>query len=137
MWFFLALVKRRLLALTEHLFYAFIGPKPLQGPFDSKGNVIGCKSACVANLDGHPRSSSLNFLLYYPCTNTHRTSEDSNNCCSGSHNTPQTCPKSKVQFYDYFKNACPNAYAYAYDDKTALKTCPSGKNADYTLTFCP
>lgn len=34
---------------------------------------------------------------------------------------------------------CPNAYAYAYDESsnTALWTCDSSLNADYTLTFCP
>lgn len=34
---------------------------------------------------------------------------------------------------------CPNAYAYAFDESsgTALWTCDSGLNADYTLTFCP
>jgi hypothetical protein len=44
-----------------------------------------------------------------------------------------------VQFYSYFKGNCPNAYAYAFDESsgTALWTCNSGLNADYTLTFCP
>jgi hypothetical protein len=39
----------------------------------------------------------------------------------------------------YFKTNCPNAYAYAYDEasQSALFTCPSSKNADYTVTFCP
>ena len=34
---------------------------------------------------------------------------------------------------------CPNSYAYAYDERsnTALFTCDSNLNADYTLTFCP
>jgi len=83
------------------------------------GKNVGCKSACFANLDGNQA--------------------DSGNCCSGSHNTPQTCPPSGVQFYDYFKKGCPNSYAYAYDESSgnALFTCDSGKNADFTLTFCP
>jgi hypothetical protein len=86
---------------------------------DSTGKVVGCKSACDANLDGNPQNSP--------------------NCCSGSHNLPSTCPPSGVQFYSYFKNGCKNAYAYAYDEssKTALWTCDSSKNADYTVTFCP
>ncbi|KAI0708475.1 thaumatin-like protein [Earliella scabrosa] len=94
-------------------------PGPIQGPFDATGFPIGCKSACFANLDGNPT--------------------DSANCCSGSHSTPDTCPPSGVQFYDYFKSNCPNAYAYAYDESsgTALWTCDSALNADYTLTFCP
>lgn len=86
---------------------------------DASGKVVGCKSACFANLDGNQA--------------------DSGNCCSGSHNTPATCPPSGVQYYDYFKGGCPNSYAYAYDESshTALWTCDSGKNADYTITFCP
>ena len=27
---------------------------------------------------------------------------DSANCCTGSHNTPETCPPSGVQYYDFF-----------------------------------
>ncbi|KAL5514561.1 hypothetical protein ACEPAG_1877 [Sanghuangporus baumii] len=94
-------------------------PDPLKGPFDSTGFPLGCKSACFANLDGNP--------------------QDSANCCTGSHNTAATCPPSGVQFYSYFKDNCPNAYAYAFDESsgTALWTCDSGLNADYTLTFCP
>ena len=84
------------------------------------------------------------------------------NCCTGTHNTPATCPPTGVQFYSYFsaspqyirlgffllgmltrparaENACRDSYAYAYDESsgTALWTCPSSKNADYTVTFCP
>ncbi|KAF4579576.1 hypothetical protein EYR40_000243 [Pleurotus pulmonarius] len=94
-------------------------PAPLKGPFDNVGFPVGCKSACVANLDGNPGNSA--------------------NCCSGSHNTPATCPPSGVAFYSYFKQNCPRSYAYAYDESsgTALWTCPSSLNADYTLTFCP
>jgi hypothetical protein len=120
------------------MYNPILGPNPLRGPFDNKGQNIGCKSACVANLDGHPGQFSIDPMTAPKEPPLMRVSvENSNNCCSGSHNKPETCPKSKVQFYNYFKDACPNAYVYAYDDKTALKTCPSGKNADYTLTFCP
>lgn len=31
-----------------------IGPGPLQGPYDSTGFPVGCKSACEANIDGNP-----------------------------------------------------------------------------------
>lgn len=94
-------------------------PAPLKGPYDSTGFPVGCKSACVANLSGNPA--------------------DSPNCCSGSYNTPQTCPSSGVAYYDYFKGNCPNSYAYAFDEPSgdALFTCDSNLAADYTLTFCP
>lgn len=31
-----------------------ICPTALKGPFDSTGFPLGCKSACLANLDGNP-----------------------------------------------------------------------------------
>jgi hypothetical protein len=107
------------------------GPDALKGPFDSSGFPVGCKSACL--VDSNPG--------------------DSPSCCSGSHNTPATCPPSGVPFYSYFssflssvntddkltigstENNCPNSYVYAYDESSgsALWTCPSNKKADYTL----
>ncbi|WVY89019.1 hypothetical protein V8G54_037874 (chloroplast) [Vigna mungo] len=53
-------------------------------------------------------------------------------CCSGAYGTPDTCKPSS--YSEIFKNACPRAYSYAYDDKTSTFTCAS---ADYTITFCP
>ncbi|KAI0661525.1 Osmotin thaumatin-like protein [Cubamyces menziesii] len=93
-------------------------PDPLKGPFDSTGFPVGCKSACAAGL-GDPVNNP--------------------NCCTGTHNTPATCPSSGVEYYSYFKDNCPNSYAYAYDESsgTALWTCDSSLAADYTITFCP
>ncbi|KIK69293.1 hypothetical protein GYMLUDRAFT_214396 [Collybiopsis luxurians FD-317 M1] len=96
---------------------------------DSSGAVVGCNSACNANLDGNQGS-----------TNTLRSPvADSPNCCTGSHSTAATCPPSGVTDYDFFKNACPDSYVYAYDESsgTALWTCASSGAPDYTLTFCP
>ncbi|KAF8143530.1 Osmotin thaumatin-like protein [Mycena galopus ATCC 62051] len=90
------------------------------GPFDSTGFAVGCKSACTVDaLNGN--------------------AGDSPNCCSGSHDTAATCPPSGVTNYAYFKNNCPDAYAYAYDESsgTALWSCSSSLNAAYTITFCP
>lgn len=94
-------------------------PGPLRGPFDSTGFPLGCKSACIANLDGNPANSR--------------------NCCSGQFNTPATCPREGVAYYSYFKGRCPNSYAYAYDESSgnALFTCPTSSRADFTITFCP
>lgn len=110
-------------------------PAALKGPYDSSGFPVGCKSACL--VDSNPTNSPA--------------------CCSGSHNTPATCPTSGVPYYrfvlylpylsyymliilrSYFKSACPNAYAYAYDEasQSALFTCPYSQKASYTVTFCP
>ena len=57
------------------------------------------------------------------------------NCC-GPHN-----PLWRTAMETYvtaFKEACPTAYSYQYDDPTSLFTCPnSGKGVDFTVTFCP
>ncbi|EIW74285.1 thaumatin-like protein [Coniophora puteana RWD-64-598 SS2] len=92
-------------------------PAALQGPYDSTGFPVGCKSACDANLDGDPSNSP--------------------NCCTGQYDTAATCPSSGVAYYSYFKDNCPDSYCYAYDESsgTALWTCTS--LPDYTVTFCP
>ncbi|KAG8997110.1 hypothetical protein FRB93_000513 [Tulasnella sp. JGI-2019a] len=91
-------------------------PTVLQGPFDSNGVAVGCKSDCL--VDTNPSNSS--------------------SCCTGSHNTPATCPPSGVPHYSYFKQNCPNAYVYAYDEgNTALWVCISSQAPNYTITFCP
>ncbi|EIW55517.1 thaumatin-domain-containing protein, partial [Trametes versicolor FP-101664 SS1] len=59
------------------------------------------------------------------------------NCCTGTHNALETCPSSSVESYSYFKDSCPDAYAYAFDDPTGLNHCDSALQADYTITFCP
>ncbi|KAK7842435.1 thaumatin-like protein 1 [Quercus suber] len=72
------------------------------------GSVIACKSACLA----------LNQPQY---------------CCTGAFGTPATCPPTNYSMI--FKKQCPQAYSYAYDDKTSTFTCPTGAN--YLITFCP
>lgn len=74
----------------------------------SDGSTIGCKSACLA----------LNEPQY---------------CCTGEFNTAETCPP--TDYSRIFKNACPQAYSYAFDDKTSTITCPTGVN--YDISFCP
>uniref|UniRef100_A0A0D3FG44 Thaumatin-like protein n=1 Tax=Oryza barthii TaxID=65489 RepID=A0A0D3FG44_9ORYZ len=54
-------------------------------------------------------------------------------CCSGAYGNPNTCRPST--YSQFFKNACPRAYSYAYDDSTSTFTCTAGTN--YAITFCP
>ncbi|KAI3871746.1 hypothetical protein MKX03_011170 [Papaver bracteatum] len=75
---------------------------------DAGGNVVACKSACLA--------------LQQP-----------QYCCTGSFNTAETCPP--TNYSKIFKEACPQAYSYAYDDKSSTFTCVAGGN--YDITFCP
>ncbi|PON48996.1 Thaumatin [Parasponia andersonii] len=72
------------------------------------GSVVACKSACLA----------LNQPQY---------------CCTGDFGTPDKCPP--TDYSKIFKTQCPQAYSYAYDDKSSTFTCSGGAN--YSITFCP
>ena len=72
------------------------------------GSVLACKSACTA----------FNQPQY---------------CCTGTFNTPQTCPP--TNYSKIFEDQCPQAYSYAYDDQNSTFTCSGGPN--YVITFCP
>ncbi|TVU19003.1 hypothetical protein EJB05_35126, partial [Eragrostis curvula] len=52
-------------------------------------------------------------------------------CCRGVYGGPATCKP--TVYSSKFKDACPTAYSYAYDDPSSLFTCT---NADYVITFC-
>jgi hypothetical protein len=74
---------------------------------DGSGRTVACLSGCEAfNDDLH--------------------------CCRGAHNVPATCPATAES--DHFKNQCPDAYSYAYDDVKSTYTC-WGKA--YDVVFCP
>ncbi|TYI32988.1 hypothetical protein ES332_A04G100800v1 [Gossypium tomentosum] len=74
----------------------------------SDGGVIACKSACLA----------FNQPQY---------------CCTGAYSQPSTCHS--TQYSKIFKSQCPQAYSYAFDDKSSTFTCSGGAN--YLITFCP
>ncbi|KAK6231695.1 Thaumatin family - like 10 [Theobroma cacao] len=74
----------------------------------SDGNIIACKSACVA----------FNQPQY---------------CCTGDFDSPETCQPSN--YSRIFKGQCPQAYSYAYDDPSSTFSCTGGPN--YLITFCP
>ncbi|CAA7391384.1 unnamed protein product [Spirodela intermedia] len=75
---------------------------------ENSGEGVACRSACEAF--GTPEY-----------------------CCSGAYGNPNTCKP--TTFSQFFKNACPRAYSYAYDDSTSTFTCPGGTS--YLMTFCP
>ncbi|KAL7081590.1 hypothetical protein ACP275_14G049100 [Erythranthe tilingii] len=82
-------------------------PEELQVVVVEGGGVVACKSACAAF--GSPEF-----------------------CCTGEHATPDTC--APTPYSEMFKNACPTAYSYAYDDLSSTCTCTG---SDYLITFCP
>ncbi|OAY57549.1 thaumatin-like protein 1 isoform X1 [Manihot esculenta] len=82
-------------------------PSELKVMDSENGESVACKSACDAF--GEPQY-----------------------CCSGAYANPNTCKPSS--YSEFFKNVCPRAYSYAYDDGTSTFTCAG---ADYAITFCP
>ncbi|CAN6203686.1 unnamed protein product [Urochloa humidicola] len=78
------------------------------GGGDAAAAVVGCKSACLAfDTDEY--------------------------CCRGRFASPAACKPSG--YARMFKAQCPQAYSYAYDDRSSTFTCSGG--ADYRVTFCP
>ncbi|CAE6443534.1 unnamed protein product [Rhizoctonia solani] len=94
-------------------------PQPLRVPTDPNQPAQGCTTSCFANLDGNPGNSA--------------------NCCTGQFDTQESCPASKIAFFDYFRGSCPTAYAWTFDgsNRDIIKNCPGTNKADYTVTFCP
>lgn len=78
-----------------------ICPSQLVGPLDSTGFPIGCKSACLANLDGDPSMFTYSGVIR-DSLRCYSPPGDSPNCCTGSHNTAATCPPSGVDYYSFF-----------------------------------
>ncbi|XP_010063355.2 pathogenesis-related thaumatin-like protein 3.5 [Eucalyptus grandis] len=71
-----------------------------------KGKTVGCRSACdVFDTDEY--------------------------CCKGVYGNPVICQP--TYYSKLFKQACPTAYSYAYDDPTSIFTCVG---TDYVITFC-
>ncbi|CAK9138465.1 unnamed protein product [Ilex paraguariensis] len=72
----------------------------------ARGKVVGCRSACdVFNTDQY--------------------------CCRGAYGNSAECQP--TNYSKKFKEACPNAYSYAYDDRSSIYTCLA---TDYVITFC-
>ncbi|KAK4054848.1 hypothetical protein OIV83_000772 [Microbotryomycetes sp. JL201] len=85
------------------------------------GEILGCRSACMAGVNAK---------------------EPSLNCCSGKYNSMEACHSEKIDHYEFFKSMCPLGYAAPYDMDPRLPNvvdyvCPSKERSDYTITFCP
>ncbi|KAK4487670.1 hypothetical protein RD792_005671, partial [Penstemon davidsonii] len=93
------------------------------------------KTGCVGDLNG-ACPSELRVMSAdgegVACKSACEAFRSDEYCCSGAYGTPDTCRPS--QYAEVFKSTCPQAYSYAYDDKTSTFTYT---DADYTITFCP
>ncbi len=86
-----------------------ICPKELS-KLGSDGSVVACLSAC----------EKFNEDIY---------------CCRGAFGLPTTCKPATwpTNYAKIFKQSCPTAYSYAYDDLTSTFVC---RNTGYDIKFC-
>ncbi|PQQ21572.1 thaumatin-like protein 1 [Prunus yedoensis var. nudiflora] len=101
------------------------------------GSGTNCSNTgCVVDLNGlcpsELKVTSADGRQGVACKSACEAFQQPQYCCSGAYGTPDTCKPSS--YSQIFKNACPHAYSYAYDDRTSTFTCAA---ADYTITFCP
>ena len=60
---------------------------------------------------------------------------DAKYCCTGNKNSPDDCGPSR--YSKPFKEMCPDAYTYAYDDATSTFATATGPEWSYEVVFCP
>lgn len=106
-----------------------IGVKPT-GTGTGKCQYAGC----VADLNGScpPELQVMDGGAVVACKSACEAFNTPEYCCTGDYGSPQTCKP--THYSEMFKNACPTAYSYAYDDASSTCTCTG---SDYLITFCP
>lgn len=71
--------------------------------------------------------------IFDPCKSACAAYDQPQDCCTGEYNDPTRCGPG-----DYSKRAkavCPDAYSYAFDDRTSTFIIPSG--GGWEVVFCP
>ncbi|GAA5861518.1 hypothetical protein JCM3774_000277 [Rhodotorula dairenensis] len=85
---------------------------------DSYGQILGCNSACYGGIG-----------------------DSDQQCCKGAFADGAKCTPDIIQFYEYFKAPCRNAYAYYQDSRQGSPTvnymCNAEGDPAFTVTFCP
>uniref|UniRef100_A0A7E4VV47 Thaumatin-like protein n=1 Tax=Panagrellus redivivus TaxID=6233 RepID=A0A7E4VV47_PANRE len=79
---------------------------PNESKVEKNGRIVKCESACTKL-------------------------QNSEYCCTGQHNTSETCHS--TNFSRFFKDRCHDSYSYAYDDPSSTVVC---YNANYEVRFC-
>ncbi|KAI1764931.1 Osmotin, thaumatin-like protein [Hypoxylon sp. FL1150] len=68
-----------------------------------------------------------------PCKSACAAEGDPADCCTGDYDDPDVCAPS--QYSNNAKAVCPDAYSYAFDDRTSTFIIPSG--GGWEVVFCP
>ncbi|KAI9750198.1 MAG: hypothetical protein M4579_006567 [Chaenotheca gracillima] len=113
-------------------------------PFDKRASLKSLSRWCPWDLQLQPPSKPGNGVypypddhiqrpLFDPCYSACAKGNQPKDCCTGDYDDPTKC---KPGLYSRnAKLACPDAYSYAYDDKSSTFTVPSGSG--FEVVFCP
>ena len=105
--------------------------KNLNGINPKTGKFSGCYSPCMKLTDDkwNPNGTSV----------APDSAAAGQYCCAGAWGSPAACNAGdilKTKYLSAVKAVCPDAYGYAYDDKSATIACTTATK--YTVTFyCP
>jgi hypothetical protein len=112
---------------------------PVKGTFTTSTaaymcDTVGCTKDLLPNCPPELQVKSSDGTLIQclsACAKFHADSF----CCSGTYSVPQTCHA--TAYSKLFKDACPWAYSYAYDDLASLDQCvySNGIGPDYVIEF--
>ncbi|KAL7119520.1 hypothetical protein ACP275_02G067900 [Erythranthe tilingii] len=101
-------------------------------PVGGKGNCssVGCERDLLPDCPAELTLKSPTDGVV-ACRSACDVYERDDYCCRGAFSTPVACLP--TNYSRIFKEACPRAYSFAYDDPTSIVTCSA---ADYMVTFC-
>ncbi|KAF6210514.1 hypothetical protein GE061_013620 [Apolygus lucorum] len=115
---------------------------PISGFTGGNGHAYDCRAAgCHADLNAicPPELSVKDGPYTVACLSACMKFDTDQYCCRNAHGVPENC-KSTDWPHNYpaiFKQACPDAYSYAYDDTTSTFTCRGNPATNYEVVFCP
>lgn len=123
-----------------------ISMAPLPGTFTKRsGNKYDCtKTSCPTDINARcpnelrNKNSAGNTVA---CASACTKFETDQYCCRNAHDKPETCKSTDwpVNYPAKFKEACPEAYSYAYDDQKSTYTCKgiTSGSTGYEIVMCP
>ena len=117
---------------------------PIAGSFKKAGGgKYDCNPAgCHSDLNAHcpPELAQKSGGHTVACFSACMKLNTDEYCCRGAHNKPETCKSRdwKVNYPAIFKQSCPDAYSYAYDDHSSTFPCHSNgaHKTGYIIKFC-
>jgi Thaumatin family len=100
-------------------------------PFDNTTTASQVSSWCPSDLQQNPSGSTR--PPFNPCLSACVKYQTSEYCCSGKHASAKKCGPNYYAMAA--KSVCPDAYSYAFDDKSSTFAVPMGTG--FEVIFCP